>query len=130
LFRVWGEYCDNYPIAVCLLIFFPIVVLVFQYRKILTNTLYRFGWQIFGMSLAMFILLYEKGFRVADANFSWGYMVGAFFLVMSSLLVLLEETVIAKKISWKLLAQWGAFGVHLACGLFYFGMVFLGRFYY
>ena len=130
LFRVWGEYCDNYPIAICLLIFFPIVVLLFQYRKILTNTLYRFGWQIFGMSLAMFILLYEKGFRVADANFSWGYMIGAFFLVMTSLLVLLEETVKAKKTDWKLLAQWGAFGIHLGCGLLYFGMVFLGRFYY
>ena len=103
---------------------------MFQYRKIITNTLYRFGWQIFGMSLAMFILLYEKGFRVADANFSWGYMVGAFFLVMSSLLVLLEETVVAKKVGWKLLIQWGAFGLHLACGVFYFGMILMGSFYY
>lgn len=130
LFRVWGEYCDNYPVAIGLLIFFPIVVLIFQYRKITTNTLYRFGWQIYGMSLAMFILLYEKGFRVADANFSWGYMIGAFFLVMSSLMVLLEETAIAKKHSWKLLIQWGAFGVHLACGLLYFGMILQGGFYY
>lgn len=130
LFRVWGEYCDNYPVAIGLLIFFPVVVLIFQYRKILTSTMYRFGWQIYGMGLAMFILLYEKGFRVADANFSWGYMIGAFFLVMCSLLVLLEETARAKKYSWKLLIQWGAFGVHLACGLFYFGMILLGGFYY
>lgn len=130
LFRVWGEYCDNYPVAIGLLIFFPIIVLIFQYRKIITNTLYRFGWQIYGMGLAMFILLYEKGFRVADANFSWGYMIGAFFLVMCSLLVLLEETFTDPKHSWRLLIQWGAFGLHIICGLFYFGMILLGGFYY
>ena len=82
------------------------------------------------MGLAMFILLYEKGFRVADANFSWGYMMGAFFLVMCSVLVLLEDTSKAEKHSWKLLIQWGALGVHLACGLFYFGMILFGGFYY
>ncbi len=130
LFRVWGEYCDNYLVAIGLLIFFPIVVLLFQYRKITANTLYRFGWQIYGMGLAMFILLYEKGFRVADANFSWGYMIGAFFLVMCSLLVLLEDTMKATGQDWKLLIQWGAFGLHLACGALYFGMILLGGFYY
>lgn len=130
LFRVWREYCSNYVVAIVLMIFFPLVVLLFQYRKVLTNTLYRLGWQIYGMSLIMFILLYEKGFRAVDANFSWGYMLGGFFLVMSSLLVLLEETVQAKRHSLKLLVQWGAFGIHVACGLIYFLIIFLGGSYY
>ena len=130
LFKVWREYCSNYPVAIVLLIFFPMVVLLFQYRKIFTNTLYRFGWQLYGMSLAMFILLYEKGFRAVDANFSWGYMIGAFFLVMSSVLVLLEDTCKAEKHSWKLFIQWGAFGMHVACGAFYFMIIFLGGSYY
>ena len=130
LFRVWREYCSNYVVAIVLMIFFPLAVLVFQYRKLLTNTLYRFGWQIYGMSLAMFILLYEKGFRAVDANFSWGYMLGGFFLVMSSLLVLLEDTGKAKAHSFKLLVQWGAFGIHVACGLIYFLIIFLGGSYY
>lgn len=130
LFKVWREYCSNYLVAVMLVIFFPLVVLVFQYRKVLTNTLYRFGWQIYGVSLAMFILLYEKGFRAVDANFSWGYMIGAFFLVISSLLVLLEETFKTKKHSFKLLVQWGAFGLHVLCGLLYFMIIFMGGSYY
>lgn len=130
LFKVWGEYCDNYIMAIVLLIFFPIVVYCFQHRKIRTNTLYRFGWQMYGMGLAMFILLYEKGFRAADANFSWGYMIGAFFLVMVSLLVLLEETAAGSKKDWKLWVQWAAFGIHLVCGVFYFAMIFMGGFYY
>ena len=130
LFRVWKEYCSNYAVAIVLVIFFPLVVLLCQYRKIRTNTLYRFGWQIYGMSLAMFVLLYEKGFRAVDANFSWGYMIGAFFLVMSSLLVLLEETAKARKHSFKLLIQWGAFGLHVCCGLCYFAIIFMGGSYY
>lgn len=130
LFRVWREYCSNYAVAIVLVIFFPLVVLAFQYRKMITNTLYRFGWQIYGMSLLMFILLYEKGFRAVDANFSWGYMIGAFFLVISSLLVLVEETCRAKKHSWGLFIQWGAFGIHVVCGLFYFTIIFMGGSYY
>ena len=130
LFRVWREYCSNYLVAMILLIAFPLVALVFQYRKLRTNTLYRFGWQIYGMSLVMFVLLYEKGFRAVDANFSWGYMIGAFFLFMTSLLVLLEDTFKARAHSFKLLVQWCAFGVHVACGIFYFGMIFLGYSYY
>lgn len=130
LFKVWREYCDNYTVAIVLMIFFPLVVLAFQYRKILTNTLYRFGWQIYGVSLGMFILFYEKGFRAVDANFSWGYMIGAFFLVMSSLLVLVEDTYKAEKHQPALLIQWGAFGLHVLCGIFYFMMIFLGGSYY
>ena len=130
LFRVWREYCSNYLVAIILLIFFPLIGLVFQYRKLRTHTIYRFGWQMYGMSLAMFILLYEKGFRAVDANFSWGYMIGAFFLIMASLLVLLEDTFKAKAHSLKLLVQWGAFGLQVACGIFYFGMILLGYSYY
>lgn len=130
LFHVWREYCDNYLVAIVLLIFFPLVVLAFQYRKVMTNTLYRFAWQMYGMSLAMFIILYEKGFRAVDANFSWGYMIGAFFLVMASLLVLLEETGQASKDRISLLIQWGAFILHVVCGIFYFVIIFMGGSYY
>lgn len=129
-FKVWREYCSNYAAAIVLMICFPIVVLVFEHHRLRSNTLYRFGWQMYGMSLVMFILLYEKGFRAVDANFSWGYMIGGFFLVISSLLVLLEETVRAGKKNWRLLVQWGAFVVHAACGVFYFGMILSGGSYY
>lgn len=130
LFRVWREYCSNYAIAIVLMICFPIVVLVFQYRKLRSSTLYRFGWQMYAMSLVMFVLLYEKGFRAVDANFSWGYMIGGFFLVISSLLVLLEETLQASRCNLRLLVQWGSFAMHVACGIFYFGIIFLGGSYY
>ena len=130
LFKVWAEYCDNYTMAIVLMIFFPLVVLLFQYRKLKHNTVYRFGWQMYGMSLIMFVLLYEKGFRRVDANFSWGYMLGGFFLMISSLLVLLEDTKGSKRYHWKLLMQWAAFGLHVVCGLFYFLIILTGGSYY
>lgn len=134
IFHVWKEYCDNYFVAVFLVIFFPLVVLCFQRKKLRTHSIYRLGWQLYAMGLLMFIVLYEKGFRAVDSNFSWGYMMGAFALVISSVLVLLEETCTGnfkenpnKK---KLLIQWGAFLLHVACGLFYFGMIITGGSYY
>lgn len=130
LFKVWTEYCDNYPVAIMLMIFFPLIVLLFQYRKLKFHTVYRLGWQMYGMSLLMFVLLYEKGFRRVDANFSWGYMLGGFFLVIGSLLVLLEDTEGDKWYHWKLLIQWAAFGLHVACGLLYFLIIITGGSYY
>lgn len=129
-FHVWKEYCDSYLVAILLVIFFPLVVLFFQRGKMRTHTLYRLGWQLYGMGLLMFVVLYEKGFRAVDSNFSWGYMMGAFALVVSSVLVLLEET-FAKDGNKKHLAiQWGAFLLHVACGLFYFGIIITGGSYY
>ena len=129
-FHVWKEYCDSYLVAILLVIFFPLVVLFFQWGKMRTHTLYRLGWQLYGMGLLMFVVLYEKGFRAVDSNFSWGYMMGAFALVVSSVLVLLEET-FAKDGNKKHLAiQWGAFLLHVVCGLFYFGIIITGGSYY
>lgn len=133
-FHVWHEYCDNYVVAILLVIFFPLVVLCFQRKKLFTHSIYRLGWQLYGMGLFMFIVLYEKGFRAVDANFSWGYMMGAFVLVTSSALVLLEETCKGNfkenPDKNKVLIQWGAFLLHVACGLFYFGMIIMGGSYY
>lgn len=138
LFSVWREYCENYGLAIVLAIFFPLAVLVFHYRKLLTHTLYRFAWQLYGMGLVMFVLLYEKGFRRVDANFSWGYMMGIFFLMTASLEVLLEDTLKLRlpfrkdeaAQRGKLMIQWGAFALHLVCGLYYFYNILTGGSYY
>ncbi|MBP3204458.1 MAG: hypothetical protein J6M66_03435 [Lachnospiraceae bacterium] len=127
--RVWRLYCDNIPLAIGLAVGFPILVLLLNYREILTNTLYRFSWQIFGMGFAMAFFLYEKGFREPDFNFSWGYMYGIFFVFFGSVIVLLQKTAEKKK-PLLLVLQWAAFGWHLVCGLFYFYGFLQGRMYY
>lgn len=127
--RVWSLYCDNIPLAIGLAVGFPLLVLLLNYKEIMTNTLYRFSWQIFGMGFAMAFLLYEKGFREPDFNFSWGYMYGIFFVFFGSVIVLLQKTAQRKK-PLLLLVQWVAFGWHLVCGLYYFYGFLQGRMYY
>lgn len=126
--EVWAQYCSNLPLAVCLAIGFPLLVLILNYRELKENVLYRFSWQIYLMSFAMAFLLYEKGFRKVDFNFSWGYMYGIFFCHMGALLVLIRST--GKKKPLLTGIQWLAYLCHFVCGLNYFVGFLRGWMYY
>ena len=127
--EIWGLYTDNLPLAICLGVGFPLAVLVLNWKQLKTNTLFRFAWQIYLMGFAMAFFLYEKGFRWADFNFSWGYMCGIFFAFLGSMMVLLPATGQKKKPLW-LALQWGPFLWHLACGIYYFMGIAQGQMYY
>lgn len=130
---VWGEYCNNFFVAVCLAAGFPILVTLCNLREIKENTLFRFSWQIYGISFAMAFFLYEKGFRMRDFNFSWGYMYGIFFLFFGAIFVLLKATAKKTKSKWEKGAigiQWLAYGWHLICGGYYFIEFLQGKMYY
>lgn len=126
---VWSLYCDNIPLALSLAAGFPFLVFVLNFKEWKTNSIYRFSTQIYAMGFAMAFLLYEKGFREPDFNFSWGYMYGVFFAFAGALIVLFQKTAEKKKPLF-LTAQWLAFIWHVACGLYYFGGIFQGRMYY
>lgn len=126
---IWGLYCSNIPLAICLAVGFPLAVLVLNFRELKTNTLFRFSWQVYLMSFAMAFFIYEKGFRWADFNFSWGYMYGIFFAFVGAVIVLLRRTGEKRK-WWWLALQWLPFLWHVACGLYYFYGIAQGRMYY
>jgi hypothetical protein len=137
--EIWLTYCGNIPLAVCLAVGFPILVLICNFRKYRhlrqseTASLLRFSWQFYLMSFAMAFFLYEKGFRKPDFNFSWGYMYGIFFCHFGALVVLMRATAAGwrEKKKWPLLAlQWLAYLWHFVCGLFYFGLFMSGAMYY
>ena len=134
--EVWGEYCDCIPLAVCLAVGFPLLVLILHLKELKRDTLYRFSWQIYLMSFAMAFFLYEKGFRKADFNFSWGYMYGIFFCHLGALILLLQDTARPGKGAegnlrpWLLGMQWLAYLVHFICGVFYFRVFWRGLMYY
>lgn len=125
----WKHYCTNIPFAIGLALGFPLFMLLFHYRQLVTDKLYRFSWQLMAISLAEVLFLYEKGFRLVDMNFSWGYMHGMFFVFVSSVLLLLEDTWKRKCSVWLLALKWLAFLAHLVCGVYYFMAVFAGRSY-
>lgn len=139
--EVWAAYCDNIPLAVCLAVGFPLLVLVLNWKECRKNSLLRFSWQLYLVSFAEAFFLYEGGFRKWDFNFSWGYMCGIFFCHFGSLAVLLQVTARArekfsggdgqKKWGVLLLAlQWLAYLWHLVCGICYFGVFMSGAMYY
>lgn len=131
--EVWGYYCNNIPLAVCLAVGFPILVLILNYKELKKDSLYRFSWQIYLMSFTMAFFLFEKGFRKPDFNFSWGYMYGIFFCHMGALLVLIKATATGtdnKKKTFLIALQWLAYLFHLVCGVLYFGVFMSGRMYY
>ncbi|MBP5198012.1 MAG: hypothetical protein J6033_03060 [Lachnospiraceae bacterium] len=133
--RVWGKYCENIPMAVFLAIGFPIVVLLFNLKKIKTDDHFRFSFQMYGMSFLMAYFLLEKGFRERDFNFSWSYMYGIFFAFVGSVKVMLDnlsefmETDASERKAvdyLRLIFGGGAFLAHLLCGAVYFYHVFMG----
>lgn len=128
--EVWAYYCRNVPLAVCLAVGFPLLVLALNYKELKENVLYRFSWQFYLMSFAMAFLLFEKGFRKVDFNFSWGYMYGIFFSHMGALLVLIKSMDGGKQKPLLLGLQWLAYLCHLVCGIFYFGSLLRGQLYY
>ena len=128
--EVWAQYCSNLPLAVCLAVGFPLLVLILNYKELKENTLYRFSWQFYLMGFAMAFLLYEKGFRKADFNFSWGYMYGIFFCQMGALLVLIRSMGKDEKKPLLTGIQWLAYLCHFVCGLNYFLTYLRGGMYY
>lgn len=127
LASVWKIYTGNIPFSIALALGFPLLVLVFHPGEIKKSTFYRFSWAQLIVSAGEFFLLYEKGRRFADANFSWGYMHGLFFVFVTSLLVLAEDT-IKKRAKFPVLClQWLAYGAHLICGAVYFLYVWRGN---
>lgn len=130
LASVWRIYSGNIPFSIALALGFPLLVLLFHWKEMRKNTLYRFSWAQMAVSAGEFFLLYEKGRRFADANFSWGYMHGLFFVFVTSLLVLSEDTIKKRGNKFALCLQWFLFGAHLICGVVYFLYIWRGEPYY
>ena len=126
----WKLHCNNIPLAIGLALGFPILVLMLNYKTLKTDKWYRFSWQMMLVSLIEVLFLYEKGFRLPDMNFSWGYMHGIFFVFVSSLIVLIRRTWKGEGCKWLTAAQWLAVCWHLACGIYYFLGIVEGKLYY
>lgn len=130
LATAWKLHCDNIPLAIGLALGFPLLVLLLNYKQLKTDIWYRFSWQLMLISLAEVLFFYEKGFRLPDMNFSWGYMHGIFFVFVASSMVLVRSTWAKKSSKYLIIVQWLAYGWHLACGIYYFWGIFQGRLYY
>lgn len=118
--KVWHIYSTNIPLSIVMGMALPIGVLILNGKEFLKNAYYRYSWYLYLVSTVIFLSLYEKGFRMSHANFSWGYMHGMFFVFMMTLLIMLKNTIQWRK-SYKMLfvlAEWAVFFYHLICGAY------------
>ncbi len=117
--KVWGYYSSNIPLSILMGMALPIGVLVLNYKEFFKNYVYRFAWWNYLVGMAMFLILYEKGFRMLHANFSWGYMHGMFVVYFLTLMLVIKNTIQWWK-SIKLVfvaAEWAVLLYHLVCGI-------------
>lgn len=117
--RVWSNYSTNIPLSIVMGMALPLGVLGLNLKELARNRVYSFAWLNYLFGTGLFLCLYEKGFRMLHANFSWGYMHGMFFVFMLTLVLVLKNTLQWRK-SWKLLlaaAEWAVLLLHLLCGL-------------
>lgn len=117
--KVWSLYSKNIPLSIVMGMALPIGIAVLNYKTLREKFLYRFAWYQYLTGIVMFLFLYEKGFRMEHANFSWGYMHGMFFVFLITLLLVLQNTVswIKTKKAIFLIPEWAVLIYHLACGI-------------
>lgn len=116
----WKLYTTNIPVGLILGMAFPLLFLVFNFKKIKSNQMYRFSWQMWLVGMLTFLLICETGEGYGHANFAWGYMHGIFFVFMTSIILLLENTC-KKQQKWYVLAlEWLVLLAHILCGIYFF----------
>ncbi len=130
----WQYHADNVFLAILLAAAFPLAVFVFHFKAGRKDVFYCFSCLYGLMGLLSALFLYEKGFRIGDMNFCWGYMHGLFFAFVAAAGLLWKETLQAGKKSpakWGILGgEWLLFLWHLGCGLLYFKNFLAGFLYY
>lgn len=125
--RVWSLYSDNVFVSVILAILFPISVLICNIKQLKTNMAFSFSWIAYLTSFMMAASLYERGFRETHFNFAWGYMCALFILFLSSIIVLIKETIYKFKSNiFKVIIQWAFLFVHTVYGIYYFYILYMG----
>jgi hypothetical protein len=128
--KAWGVYTDNIVLAVMLANAFPGVVMLLNLKRFKDNKIFLLSWEVMMAGFLEFLCLYEKGERLQHCNFAWGYMYGIFFVFVSGLMLLIENTVKKKQPVWMLAFEWAVFVWHLGCGVAFFAMLYGGGYFY
>mgnify|MGYP007069843446 CR=1 FL=1 len=128
--KAWGVYTDNIILAIMLANAFPGVVMLLNIKRLKDHPEFRLSWEIMMAGFLEFLILYEKGDRFVHCNFAWGYMYGIFFVFVSGLMLLIDNTVRKKQKTPILVFEWAVYLWHLVCGILFFIMLYTGGYYY
>ncbi len=127
--EIWSLYSSNILLSILLGNAFALFVLFMNRAKLKNVPWFRHAWQLWLSGFLMFFFLYEKGFRASHGNFAWGYMHGMFFVFLAGLMMLLQNTLNARKKGEKcrVCAGWLLYAAHLICGVHFFLYMLAGN---
>jgi hypothetical protein len=98
---------------------FPLVVAAFALRSRVHDAKFAFAWMFTAIALFITLFLGEEA-RLTDGNFAWTGQTAVFLVYVESVLLLVTRADLPR---WRQVA-WATFGVHVLCGMFWYGMVF------
>lgn len=122
---VWNYYSGHIPFFILLATAFPIWVLVTNFKELKTNKILGMSWALIICGFVQGFFLYEKGYRMLDANFLWGYHHALFYLFFVSITLFIsklkEKKLVYNIIGGLLLAA------HFASGVWYYINILQGN---
>jgi hypothetical protein len=118
-FFVWSNYSPHIPLSLLLSIAFPLLVLLFYFKKI--DFYLRLSWLTFLVALSITVTFAEYP-NWGAGNYFWGSIAANYVLFLFSIVFLLKQPV-----CWKSKVAYAVFGVHFLTGsLLLFGF-FIGQ---
>ena len=128
--KAWSVYTGNIVLAVMLANAFPGVVMLLNLKRFRDNKIFLLSWEVMMAGFLEFLCLYETGDRFIHCNFAWGYIYGIFFVFISGMMLLIENTIKKKQPVPLLVFEWAVYIWHLGCGLAFFAMLYMGGYFY
>lgn len=117
-FFVWSHYSPHIPLSLLLSIAFPLVVLLFFYKKL--DLYLKLGWITFLVALCFAIVFAEQP-NWGAGNFFWGAIAANYVLFLFSLNLLLKQAN-----SLKSIMAYFFLGAHFLSGCFFLAAFFIG----
>lgn len=116
-FKVWRLYTKNPLIGLILSISFPLVVLIFSYKDLLVDKIYKFSWLFAFVNISIFAFLCESGGRFEHGNLGWGAHFAVGILFITSMYKFLQK--IKNMSILKIVITSAILGMHVFCGVNY-----------
>jgi hypothetical protein len=102
---------------------FPFVVAAAASWSGAWNVPLGFTWLFLIVGMAVTLLLGESGDRLTHGNFAWTGQTAVFLAYVESMLFVVTTRIDAR---WRRVA-WAVFGVHVACGILWYGLAFSSK---
>ncbi len=116
--KVLRLFSKNPCMSLMLSMAFPLTVLLFNYKSLIKDKIYRFSWLFTLVNLSIFAFIHENGVRQADGNLVWGAQLAVGILFTISICKFIN-TIYSKNIRYIIIVS-SVLGMHVFCWINYY----------